>query len=63
MLDHLQIVVLAGGTNDFHAAAPPLEEWIDDIINFIDMVGALPLAFVTQPQADPKGPATMQVSL
>ena len=56
-MDHLQIVVLAGGTNDFHAAAPPLEEWTDDIINFIDMVGALPLASV----AGPLGPACIQI--
>lgn len=39
----LQIVVLAGGTNDFHATAPPLEEWTNDIISFIDMVNPAPL--------------------
>lgn len=34
----LQIVVLAGGTNDFHAAAPPLEQWISDNLNFMSEV-------------------------
>ena len=34
----LQIVVLAGGTNDFRSTTPPLEEWTNDVISFLDMV-------------------------
>ena len=35
----LQIVVLAGGTNDFHAAPPPQDQWTSDNLNFISEVG------------------------
>lgn len=38
----LQVVVLAGGTNDFRSTTPPLEEWTNDVISFLDMV-RLPL--------------------
>ena len=34
----MQVVVMAGGTNDFHATPPPLEEWTSDIINFMNTV-------------------------
>ena len=34
----LQIVVLAGGTNDFHGAAPPLQQWISDNLDFMSEV-------------------------
>lgn len=38
----MQIVVLAGGTNDFRSSVPPaLEEWTSDIIDFLDMVRPL----------------------
>lgn len=37
----LQVVVLAGGTNDFRSTTPPLEEWTSDVINFLDMVSFL----------------------
>lgn len=43
----LQIVVLAGGTNDFRSTAPPLEEWTNDIISFIDMVSSECMCCVT----------------
>lgn len=34
---------MAGGTNDFHGEAPPLEQWISDNLNFmseVSLVGA-----------------------
>ncbi len=35
----MQVVILAGGTNDFHLTTfPPLEEWTSDILNFINTV-------------------------
>lgn len=37
----LQVVVLAGGTNDFRSTTPPLDEWTSDVISFLDMVRLL----------------------
>lgn len=34
----LQIVVMAGGTNDFHGDLPPLEQWVSDNLNFMSEV-------------------------
>ena len=34
----MQIVVMAGGTNDFHSTPPPLEEWTSAIIDFMNTV-------------------------
>ena len=34
----LQIVVLAGGTNDFHAAPPVQEQWTSDNLIFMSEV-------------------------
>ncbi|KAL3146173.1 hypothetical protein ABBQ32_002883 [Trebouxia sp. C0010 RCD-2024] len=33
-----QIVVMAGGTNDFHGDLPPLEQWISDNLNFMSEI-------------------------
>ena len=40
----MQVVVMAGGTNDFHATPPPLEEWTSDIISFMNTVSHLACA-------------------
>ena len=37
----VQLVVMAGGTNDFLTAPPDLDEWRSDIINFISTVRQL----------------------
>ena len=35
----LQVVVLAGGTNDFHILPPPaLEDWLPSFMDLINMV-------------------------
>ncbi len=34
----MQVVILAGGTNDFHTAPTPLDEWVSDAIELIQNV-------------------------
>ena len=36
----MQVVILAGGTNDFHTIPTPLIEWLSDAIELIDEVSA-----------------------
>ena len=34
----MQVVILAGGTKDFHTAPTPLDEWVSDAIELIQNV-------------------------
>ena len=43
----LQVVVLAGGTNDFHILPPPaLEDWLPSFMDLINMVSNIPSVVV-----------------